>query len=370
MTDAKEKITMPRQENRADCPEQIGKMDKYGQRRENGADFSEKADKHGDVRQPHLDFCAQTNEKIREQQQLENSEDFSEQAGKRESGTRQICQEQKHVPEDENKSHNSRSDFSEQTGKGDGQERQENGADFSEQTNKHKDIRRQPKNDFDCSKRKEGGKGKFFLRIVVYVAGLFLIAMGVAFSIGSGLGISPASSFPYILSLSLNLPLRAAIIAVYTALVGVQWAVLGKNFRFYNFFQILFAVVFGFFCDFSVKILGDFVLETYWGRLGMLAASITLIALGVLLYVEAKLLPLPVEGTALAFAKVSKRIGFPVFKIIMDAVLVILSIILSLVLLGKVEGIREGTLISAAAVGFVVKLLQKPLRPLINKICF
>lgn len=211
---------------------------------------------------------------------------------------------------------------------------------------------------------------KLLFRAAIYLIGLFLVAMGVAFSIKSSLGISPASSLPYVFSLAASWPLRLTVTIVYAFLVLLQWLILGKRFHWRNVFQVLFAVIFGYFCDLSVLILGNLSCSSYFGRLALLSVSIVLISLGVTLYVGAKLLPLPVEGLALALSSVSKKVKFPVFKIIIDASLVLSAAALSLIAFGTVEGVREGTVLSALAVGFVVRLLQKPLTPLIDKICF
>ena len=38
---------------------------------------------------------------------------------------------------------------------------------------------------------------KFVKRIAIYLAGLFFVALGVAFSVNSTLGVSPVNSLPY-----------------------------------------------------------------------------------------------------------------------------------------------------------------------------
>lgn len=212
-------------------------------------------------------------------------------------------------------------------------------------------------------------KKKFVYRVLIYILGLFIIGMGVAFAINSNLGISAASSLPYVLYLVTDIPLTVTITALYTLWVGVQWIVLRKNFRWYNIFQVVFALIFGYFCDLCKSLLGGFCFPTYFGQLGMIAISVILIALGVILYVDVKLLPLPVEGMALAFASVTK-IKFPYWKIIIDATEVALGIILSFIAFGKLVGIREGTIILALTVGLVIKVLQKFIKPVVDKICF
>lgn len=211
---------------------------------------------------------------------------------------------------------------------------------------------------------------KFVLRVIIYVVGLIFIGLGVAFAINSNLGISAASSLPYIIYLATNIPLSVTITLTYAVWVILQWCILGKKFAWYNVFQLIFSTIFGYSCDLWKLVLGGFCFPTYFGQLGMLAIAVILIAFGVFLYVEVDLLPLPVEGLALAITKKQKKFSFSTFKILVDVFMVISSIILSLIVFGKVVGIREGTVILALTVGLVIKLLQRPLRPLLRKICF
>lgn len=64
-----------------------------------------------------------------------------------------------------------------------------------------------------------------------------------------------------------------------------------------------------------------------------------------------------------------KEFGF--LKIALDVVMVLIAIVLSLIFFGRIEGIREGTVITALLVGLFVKffrqLLQKPLGGFMKK---
>ena len=51
----------------------------------------------------------------------------------------------------------------------------------------------------------------------------------------------------------------------------------------------------------------------------------------------------------------------------MDCIVVLIGIILSFVFLGKIDGIREGTVLSAIFVGLIMKQLQKIIGPLMTK---
>ncbi len=216
--------------------------------------------------------------------------------------------------------------------------------------------------------KQNGAKLRLLCRLLVYLLGLFLLAMGVAISINSNLGVSPVSSLPYIFSLILNLPMSLCIAGVFAVYILLQALILRRAFRPVSLVQIVFSFVFGYFTDLAKWIIGDFAIPTYAGRLAMLAVSVVLIAIGVHLYVSVKLLPMPMEGLSLA---ISSKTGLPFHntKMIIDCLVVGVAIALSFLFLGGLSGIREGTVITAVVVGRVIGLIRRPLAPLLRRLC-
>ena len=212
-------------------------------------------------------------------------------------------------------------------------------------------------------------KKQFVLRIFVYCLGMLLLAFGVVLSVRSDLGVSPISSFPYVVSLIADAPLGITMTVCYCFFILLQALILGREFPPINLLEILFSTIFGYFVDFAELVLGDFTLSFYIGRLAMLAASLVLIALGLVVYMDAQLVPMPMEGLIDCVArKVNKP--FSTLKTITDCVVVLTGIVLGLLFLGGVQGIREGTLITAALTGKLVALMRKRVTPIINRICF
>lgn len=212
---------------------------------------------------------------------------------------------------------------------------------------------------------------KIIMRIVVYIIGLFVLALGVVFSINSGLGVSPVNSLPYVISKITGRDLGVIVIIVFSFFILVQIVILRKEFKWINLTQLIFSTIFGYFTDFAKMLIGDFTIPTYFGKLLMLAISIFLVALGVSLYMEAKLVNMPMEGMVAAInQKILTNHSFADVKVIMDTSVVILGTLLSLIFLGRLEGIREGTIICALVVGKVMKPIQKKIVPIIEKLCF
>lgn len=154
----------------------------------------------------------------------------------------------------------------------------------------------------------------FFHRLFVYILGLFVLALGVAFSINSNLGVSPVNSLPYVLSKIAHWDLSLMVTLVFTFYVLLQLLILRKDFKWISVFEIAFSFVFGYFVSLGQLILGDFTIPTYFGQLLMMVISILLIGLGVSMYINARLLPMPMEGLALALSSKSRKIGFSAMK--------------------------------------------------------
>lgn len=210
---------------------------------------------------------------------------------------------------------------------------------------------------------------QFVIRILVYCLGLLLLAFGVAVSVNSDLGVSPVNSLPYVISQIIHVQLGTCVTVVFCSYIALQVLILRKDFQIINLLQILFSTLFGYFVDFAKLVIGDFALPGYPGRLVMLAVSIVLIALGILLYLEADLVPMPMEGLTAAIAK---KLGkpFPTMKTIVDCVVVASGIALCFLFLGGLNGIREGTVITAIVTGKIIAWLRKPLSPVLKKLCF
>lgn len=211
-------------------------------------------------------------------------------------------------------------------------------------------------------------RAKIFNRVIVYVIGLFFIATGVSVSVNANLGISPVNSLPYVVSKILNAPMSSCVIVIFCSYILLQILILRGEFNWINLTQIVFSTIFGYFVDFTNLLIGDWRIPTYAGSLVMLLISMVLIATGITLYVQANLVPMPMEGLALAIARKTGA-AFPKMKILLDCTVVALSTVLCLLILGRLDGIREGTVISAIVIGRIIPYVKKLVGPMLEKFC-
>lgn len=206
-------------------------------------------------------------------------------------------------------------------------------------------------------------------RLTIYCLGLLILAFGIALSVNSNLGVSPVSSLPYVVSQILNMSLGTCTTIVYALYILAQMVLSGKKFQPALLLQLVFSTIFGYFVDGAKFVLGDFRLPTYFGQLTMLAGSVVLIGLSLVLYIDVQVAPMPAEGLVGCIAgKLDKP--FSNMKTMFDCTSVLVGAVLSFVFLGRLVGIREGTVITAILAGKMMGIFRKFLAPHIRKICF
>lgn len=221
---------------------------------------------------------------------------------------------------------------------------------------------------FPIKTEKNIGAEVWARRLIVYISGLFLLAMGVAFSIKSGLGVSPVSSFPYALSLVFNRDVGLLSTIVFSFFVLLQIVLLRRNFQLKNLFQLAIASLFGFFVTLSNTLITPLSPEGYFAQLALLGISLVLIAIGIIFYLAANVIPQPPEGLVLALQRVTK-VPFSKVKVLFDVTSVSLAGILLIFFHGNVVGLREGTVIAALGVGRLIGIFSKWIKPPVLRFC-
>lgn len=204
-------------------------------------------------------------------------------------------------------------------------------------------------------------------RYLLLVVGLVIMAFGVAFSIKAGLGTSPISSLPYVLSLLVApLTVGTATIAMHVTLIILQILLLRREYDPIQLIQLPVALVFGTLTDVAVWAIQGISVQGYAARWVLCAIGIVLVGVGVSFEVTANVVTLAGEGMVLA---VCKAFGtpFPKTKIGFDVTLVVIASVLSLVFLHRLEGVREGTVAAALLVGMVAKLVNRPMKRFAQK---
>lgn len=200
-------------------------------------------------------------------------------------------------------------------------------------------------------------------RLLVYAVGLFCMAVGVVLSVKSALGVSPVTSLANVVSQITRADLGLCTTLVYCSYLLVEIAVLRRDFKPHMLLQVVGTFVFGSLVSLVTKLLAFLPAPTFYPmRLLYLVCSIPMVALGVMLYLAPNILPLPAEGLSLALSVKTGR-SVATCKTGFDCTVVLLSVTLSLIFFHGLVGIREGTILSALLVGFVMKRLMRVCQP-------
>lgn len=189
-------------------------------------------------------------------------------------------------------------------------------------------------------------------RYIIFIIGLYINSFGVSLITKATLGTSPISSIPYVLSL--NFPFSWGQFTIFFSLflIVLQLIILGKNFKMEHALQIPVSIAFGYFIDFSMFLLSDLAPEAYAWKMICLLLGCLILGFGVYTEVLADVVMLPGESFVRAIV-FRWHTDFGITKICFDVSMTACAAALSFLFAGKLNGVREGTIIAAILVGFM-----------------
>lgn len=204
-------------------------------------------------------------------------------------------------------------------------------------------------------------------RYIVFILGLFISSLGVSVITKANLGTSPISSIPYVLSLNFPFTLGEFTIIFSVFLILLQLIILRKNFKIEDILQIPVSVAFGYFIDLSMYLLGFIYPEQYWIQVVYLLIGCVILGFGVYMEVLADVVMLPGESFVRAIVFTAKT-EFGATKVAFDVSMSVTACIISFVCAGRLDGVREGTIVAALLVGFIARLFGRKLAFLPDKL--
>ena len=210
-------------------------------------------------------------------------------------------------------------------------------------------------------------KNELLRRYLILVVSLFIIAFGISIVTRSNLGTSPISSLPYVASLNTPLSLGVYFFALTIVLLALQMLMLGKKGiieqKVNIFMQIPVGIVLSIFTDLTMWMLQDYAPDLYIVRIISLIIGCLVLALGICFEVIADVTMISGEYTVQLIVKRFKK-DFGFIKVIFDITLVMFSILCSLAMGGRIQGVREGTVIAVLITGPFVRLIMPYLTPI------
>lgn len=209
-------------------------------------------------------------------------------------------------------------------------------------------------------------KRELVRRYAFFMVSVFVNAFSIAVITKALLGTSPISSVPYVLSLSAPPTMGAFTIMMNFLFIILEVLLLGRKEalkrRYELLAQIPITLCFGLFIDLSMHgVLFWLEPRSYVAQLFSLLVGCAILGLGVSMEVKAGVAMVTGEYLVNIISK-SLRREFGIVKVCFDVTLVVIACALSLVFLGHIEGVREGTVAAALLVGpishFIYPYLQ------------
>jgi len=204
----------------------------------------------------------------------------------------------------------------------------------------------------------------------LYIFGVFVLSLGAIFVVNSNLGASPVQAVPLVVSLISGLSIGTSFIVILAVFTLLQICILRREFQWIQLTQIFAAFLFGYLVDFSNFLVGRVQIPGYLGQLLMLVIGIVLTASGVTLHMRARIINLPPEALTAAITSKIPNGVFHRVRIVQDSILVVIAALLSVLFLGGLYGIREGTVLTAILVGKCIHYTNRLWEPILEKLGF
>lgn len=199
---------------------------------------------------------------------------------------------------------------------------------------------------------------KGFYRGLIYGAGILVLALGLTLNTKTGLGVSPILSVSYSISQITGVSMGDVTFVQYCIFVAAEFALRGKNRRWYDLLQLPFSLVFSRLLNvFDRLVAYDPLSQGLVSNLVMLVLAIAVTGVGITMTVNMRLVPNPGDGIVQALAeRIGRDQGFT--KNIFDVGCVATTCVLCLVSVGHVMGIGLGTIVAMLGVGRTVAVVN------------
>lgn len=202
----------------------------------------------------------------------------------------------------------------------------------------------------------------------LFLIGLFIASMGVALSAKAGLGTSPVASVPYSVSLVNHTLTFGWWLNMWSVLqIAVQIALLRKKCKPVEIIiQTVLAFVYGYLTDFSCKLISGLQANTYIMQFALMILSCFVLGFGIWIQFKGGVAMLPGEAMNRAISEVTGK-KYENIKIFFDVLYIVIAAAICFIFVGKLEGVREGSIIAAVLIGNIIKLYNSLYNKLTRK---
>ncbi|MCR5273275.1 MAG: DUF6198 family protein [Lachnospiraceae bacterium] len=201
-------------------------------------------------------------------------------------------------------------------------------------------------------------------RVVSYIAGMLILALGLSLNTRTTLGVSPMLSIAYSSSQIYDFNFGNATLVLYIVFVLIEIAIHVSMKRYKNIIvdvaQIALSIVFTRFLNVFNSVIPEFEVDfegtffgTVYARLFFLIIAIILTGIGAAMSLNARIIPNPGDGVVQAIADFTKKEVGNV-KNVVDISCVCITLVVCFVSKSGIVGIGVGTVMAMLGVGRVI----------------
>lgn len=200
-------------------------------------------------------------------------------------------------------------------------------------------------------------KKHLFLRMCVSALGICLIGFGIAIMTRASLGCSPIAAIPYSLfNLLPQVSYGQWVIIFNLSLIALEWFILKKQTSHGILAsQAALTLLLGCYVDIFMNLAIDVAPSQYSSRLMVVAGCSLSISLGTAMCIAAHLATTPADGLTSAIAKNRGRRKARV-NLFADLAMAMIALGICVQAFHAPVAVREGTVIAAILIGFLVKM--------------
>ena len=196
-------------------------------------------------------------------------------------------------------------------------------------------------------------------KYMIFLIGLFVASLGVAFSTKAGLGTSPVSSIPYSISLISSIFTFGGWLNLLSVIqIGTQIVLLKGKCNYVEIaIQTVLAFVYGYLTDFSCGLIKNLTVPSYYMQVVFMLLGCFILSFGIWIQFKGGVAMLPGEAMNRAISKVTGK-RYEDIKVFFDILYIVVSAIICLVFLHELKGVREGSIFAAFAVGNIIRFMN------------
>ena len=169
------------------------------------------------------------------------------------------------------------------------------------------------------------------------------------------------SSLAYVYGMAVDLKYSYSLTIVNVLVVFIQLFILKKDFKPIQFLQVPMSLALGALVELFCRVVEAIEPQSYIQQFLILVVAIVLLGLSISIIVNTRMIPMPLEGLALALTQKLKKYPLHKVKRVTDLVIVAITVISSFIFFGRLEGAREGTFLTALTAASIMEFFTRRL---------